>query len=338
MSSEKYITFTRHSKSNTDTDTIMSTVTTTTQSQSSPQPSHTIKLSTSTGYAVRLASRNEYLTAPTSGLAATYIQANLLILPSKYATDFKNLCLRNPVPCPLIASSQPGSLTFISHVPHLSTLFNHDIDIRTDIPRYNVYSGGKLLHQGLKDVKDFWTDDSVAFLIGCSFSFEAELSAAGLPPRHVTMNRNASMYETNIPLCPAGVFSGRYVVSMRPYKRRDIENVRAITRKYAMTHGEPIDWGWDAVERLGIKDFEKPDWGDVCLNEDDSQFRRKETGGRDDGMTSEDDDEYIPIFWGCGVTPQQAVMTAGKQLGGMVIGHMPGHMLALDIRDEDLLV
>jgi uncharacterized protein YcsI (UPF0317 family) len=131
------------------------------------------------------------------------------------------------------------------------------------------------------------------------------------------------MYRTNIPLCPAGVFTGAtYVVSMRPYKKTEIETVRDVTRPYVATHGEPIAWGWDAVERLGIKDINVPEWGDATLTLD----------GR---PLIEGDGEVVPVFWGCGVTPQEAVMRAN--LKGMVMGHAPGHMLVLDLKEEDLL-
>ena len=46
--------------------------------------------------------------------------------------------------------------------------------------------------------------------------------------------------------------------------------------------------------------------------------------------------ECIPVFWGCGVTPQEAVMRA--KIPGMVMGHQPGYMLVLDVREEDVLV
>jgi uncharacterized protein YcsI (UPF0317 family) len=37
------------------------------------------------------------------------------------------------------------------------------------------------------------------------------------------------------------------------------------------------------------------------------------------------------------VTPQAAVMSAGDKIEGVVMGHAPGHMLVLDITDEDIL-
>ncbi|KAM3065047.1 hypothetical protein ACMFMG_001258 [Clarireedia jacksonii] len=282
------------------------------------------------GNAVRAASRSGRHCSPTSGLAPTYLQANLIVLPSEYAEDFVQLCKRNPVPCPLLAKSASlGSYDALES--WIDGVADDEIaagvDIRTDIPKYMVYEDGALKEDHCDDILQEWTKDHVAFLIGCSFSFETALTDAGLPPRHALQQRNVPMYKTNIPLCPAGIFTnGTFVVSMRPYKKADIEKVRAITRPYLATHGEPIAWGWDAVERLGIKDISRPDWGDPPspISQETLQF----------GF-SHGDEDHVPVFWGCGVTPQQAVISAG--LKGVVMGHAPGHMLVLDCRDWDIV-
>jgi len=173
------------------------------------------------------------------------------------------------------------------------------------------------------------------------------------------------MYRTTIPLCPAGVFTrGTYVVSMRPYKLTDIKEVRDITREYTAVHGEPLDWGWDAVARLGIKNIDAPEWGDMPLNRDGCPLSWNQN--------SLEGNAEVPVFWGCGVTPQEAVMKA--DLKGTIMGtkpissclshldialgvsfspelpsccwnqalinfaaHAPGHMLVLDCRDWDIV-
>ncbi|KAG9625298.1 hypothetical protein KCU98_g16802, partial [Aureobasidium melanogenum] len=279
----------------------------------------------STGVAVRLAARDGSLTGVTSGLAPSFLQANLIVLPSRYAADFRLLCARNPVPCPLLAeSSHIGSYSGLkSYVAGLKgDQIASDIDIRYDAPRYMVYQDGLLSASHVEDIFTEWTEDHVAFLIGCSYSFETALINDKLPPRHFVMQRNVPMYRTNIPLCPAGVFTGAtYVVSMRPYKRSDVERVRDITRPFVTTHGEPIAWGWDGMKSLGISDISKPDWGDLPLEMD----------GKPLDSSNED---VVPVFWGCGVTPQEAVMRAG--LKGTVLGHAPGHMILLDVKDEDV--
>ncbi|KAI1757803.1 DUF1445-domain-containing protein [Xylaria castorea] len=281
-----------------------------------------------TGRDVRLYARS-HPCPNTSGLAPTYLQANLVILPSKYASDFRLLCARNPVPCPLIAeSSAPGRWDSIrSYLPGLDgEAVLTDVDIRNDAPKYNVYKDSKLVKSGCSNIVDDWTDDHVAFLIGCSFSFESSLAAAGLAPLHTTLRRNVPMYRTAIPLCPAGLFTGStFVVSMRPYRASDITSVRNVTRAFSATHGEPIAWGWEAVKALGIEDIDSPQWGDSPITQDGVPL------GNLSG-----DDELVPVFWGCGVTPQEAVMRTN--LDGVIMAHAPGHMLLLDCRDSEIVV
>ncbi|KAI0393881.1 DUF1445-domain-containing protein [Xylariaceae sp. FL0594] len=280
-----------------------------------------------TGREIRLYARS-HPCPNTSGLAPSYLQANLIILPSKYAADFRLLCLRNPVPCPLIAeSSEKGRWDAVrSHVPGLeAAAMLTDVDIRHDAPKYNVYKDSKLVKAGVPNIEEDWTDDHVAFLIGCSFSFESSLAEAGLTPLHTSLGRNVPMYRTAIPLCPAGVFTGStYVVSMRPYKISDIPRVRGITRAFSATHGEPVAWGWDAVKALGIEDIDMPQWGDAPVTKEGEPL------GKLAGS-----EELIPVFWGCGVTPQEAVMKAN--LEGVIMAHSPGHMLLLDCRDSDIV-
>lgn len=123
------------------------------------------------------------------------------------------------------------------------------------------------------------------------------------------------MYRTKRYLNPAGIFTDcTYVVSMRPYSPKDVEIVREITRRFKQYHGEPIAWGYDdAYNKLGIEDINKPDFGDPTpINEDE-----------------------IPVFWACGVTPQAAVESLASKVEGKCMGHTPGHMLILDLKDEE---
>ncbi|KAK0705698.1 hypothetical protein B0H67DRAFT_497183 [Lasiosphaeris hirsuta] len=281
-----------------------------------------------TGLAARLAARTGALAHPTSGLAPSYLQANLVVLPARHAADFRLLCARNPVPCPLLAESQhPGSATALrSHLAATGVTgatLAADIDLRRDAPRYRVYRDGELVAEKA-DVAAEWADDHVGFLIGCSYSFEAALAAAGLAPRHVVQQRNVAMYRTAVPLAPAGVFTGAtVVVSMRPYRPEHVGRVREVTRPFGATHGEPLAWGWEALAQLGIGDLARPEWGDVCL-----------TGDGRRAFCRDDSEGFVPVFWGCGVTPQEAVMRAG--LEGTVMGHAPGHMIVLDVRDHEV--
>jgi uncharacterized protein YcsI (UPF0317 family) len=224
---------------------------------------------------VRLRCRSGKLTAPTSGLAAGRIQVNVLALPSAAASHFRSFCARNPVPCPLLGSTP---LTAIGNPKLLDVqglITTSDFDIRTDLPLYNIYRDGHLVAQK-HDVSEDWTSDHVAFLIGCSFSFEAALAREGLPPRHWETGGNVSMYKTKRKLNPAGIFTDScYVVSMRPYMPEDVERVREVTRPFEGMHGEPIAWGWEAVEELGIEDISRPEFGEKV------EFREGE----------------VPVFW-----------------------------------------
>ncbi|KAL5341748.1 DUF1445-domain-containing protein [Aspergillus crustosus] len=296
----------------------------------------------STAQEIRLLARNNKLTSNTSGLAQAHLQANLLVLPSRYAHDFRLLCARNPVTCPLIAESTTvGHYNSLkSHLPTHSSVnasndpsLHHDIDIRRDIPRYNVYQNSTLTKSHVPDIIPEWTPDHIAFLIGCSFSFEAALTAADLPPLHTLQGRNVAMYRTNTPLAPAGVFTGgTAVVSMRAYKRSQVELVRQITRAYVATHGEPLAWGWDALGLLGIRDIDCPEWGDAPLGLSGGLLGQER---RSDTNVDGEEDELVPVFWGCGVTPQEAVM--GARLEGCVMAHAPGHMLVLDWGVQDVI-
>jgi uncharacterized protein YcsI (UPF0317 family) len=141
---------------------------------------------------MRLRFRNGEFNAQTSNMAPGHIQANLLVLPSAAAKDFHDLCARNPVPCPLLAmSSRPGDPYSFDN----PKAFSHEVDIRTDVPKYNIYRSGKLITTK-SDIKDEWTDGHIAFLVGCSFSFESALEKADLPCRHWEEGRNVSMYKT----------------------------------------------------------------------------------------------------------------------------------------------
>lgn len=76
---------------------------------------------------------------------------------------------------------------------------------RRDFPKYRIYENGILCGE-YTDVSDFWRNDFVSFLIGCSFSFEAALMEAEIPVRHIEENVNVPMYLTDIPCEPAGIF------------------------------------------------------------------------------------------------------------------------------------
>src|SRR5437762_6162825 len=99
-----------------------------------------------------------------------YQQANLVILPQEAAAEFAAFCTRNPKPCPLIEITPPGDPEPARSAP--------GADLRTDLPGYRVYRRGELV-EPRGEILDLWRDDLVAFLLGCSLTFEHALLEAG---------------------------------------------------------------------------------------------------------------------------------------------------------------
>ncbi|GAA5234771.1 putative hydro-lyase [Verticiella sediminum] len=254
------------------------------------------------GHQARLAIRTGRYTGPTANLAPGHVQANLAILPRALAEDFLRFCQRNPKPCPLLAVSEPGD-------PALPTL-GVDVDIRTDIPRYRVWRDGELVEEP-GQIGAHWRDDLVAFLIGCSFSFEEAMLQNGLPVRHIEQGCNVPMYRTSLMTQPAGRFHGPMVVSMRPMRAADAIRAIEVTSRFPSVHGSPVHLG-DPAE-IGIADLARPDYGDPV------EIRAGE----------------IPVFWACGVTPQSVVAAAKP---AFCITHAPGHMLVTDLINARLAV
>ncbi len=252
--------------------------------------------------ALRLRIRSGEHDSNTSGLAAGYVQCNIVILPADWASDFLRFCHLNPKPCPLVATSNgPGDPA----IPPLG-----DIDIRTDVPSYRVFEQGELTAE-VPDITSLWRDDLVTFALGCSFSFEEALIADGLEVRNVTEGVNVPMYRTNIDCRSAGPYAGKMVVSMRPFRAAEAIRAVQICTRFPSVHGAPVHLGDPGL--IGIGDLRQPDYGDaVSIAEDE-----------------------LPLFWACGVTPQVALEAARPP---MAITHSPGCMLVTDLRNSQLAV
>ncbi len=244
--------------------------------------------------------REQKLTGQTSGMCSGYAQANLCILPKEYAFDFLLLCMRNPRPCPILEVGDAGS----KDIKSMASYGN----ICTDFPKYRIWKNGVLTEE-VTDITDYWQDDFVYFLIGCSFSFEAELLEADVPVRHIEEGKNVPMFNTNIPLESAGVFHGNMVVSMRPIPYDLVVKAVNVTAAMPRVHGAPIHIG--SPELIGISDISKPDYGDAVTVKEGE----------------------IPVFWPCGVTPQN-IVTATKP--PIAITHSPGHMFICDVKNTSL--
>ena len=101
-----------------------------------------------------------------------YVQCSMVVLRREWAYDMLVYCQRNPKPCALIEVTDPGV-----YEPKFSA---PGADLRTDLPKFAIYRNG-VRGDDVTDIKDLWTDDSVAFLIGSSLTFDYALVRAGVP-------------------------------------------------------------------------------------------------------------------------------------------------------------
>ena len=249
---------------------------------------------------IRQLCRSGKLDTPTPGLGLGFVQANLVVLPYALAFEFLLFCQRNPKPCPILDVTEVGD-------PE-PKIIAPGADIRTDLPRYKIFRQGDLVEE-TTDIKRFWRNDLVAFLIGCSFSFENAMLNSGLSVRHLEEKKNVPMYKTNIQCISTQTFSSPLVVSMRPLSADKVVRAVEVTNRYYKAHGSPIHIG--SPDAIGIQDLAKPDYGDpVTLH-----------------------DGEVPVFWACGVTTQTAMLQAKPELA---ITHSPGHMFVSDLKDESL--
>lgn len=237
----------------------------------------------------------------TAAVCQGYAQAQLVIVPKEYAFDFLLFCNRNPKPCPVIDVTDPGS-------PH-PLIAAPEADLRTDVSRYSIYIDGKLESEPT-DIKDYWRDDLVAFLLGCSFSFDWVLRAANIRFRMI------GVYTSNMRCIPAGRFSGPLIVSCRLVKgSRDAVRTVQISSRYPATHGAPVHVGDPTT--IGIRDLHKPDMFTLP-----------------GPLTPKEPDETA-LFWACAVTPRAVAVEAKLPL--MILG-APGRLFLTDLPVEELAV
>ena len=130
-----------------------------------------------------------------------------------------------------------------------------DIDIRTDVPRYRVFKDGELIEEPT-DIRKYWSDDLVTFVLGCSFSFELPMLQEGIRLQHIDRNTTVPMYRTSIDCMPAGRFKGKMVVSMRPFTPANAIRAVQITSRFPAVHGAPVHLG--LPEAIGIRDLGGP--------------------------------------------------------------------------------
>lgn len=249
---------------------------------------------------IRAAIRSGKLDRTTAGLAPDYVQANLAVLPKEQAYDFLLFCQRNPKACPLLEVTDAGSPEPVHVAP--------GADLRTDIAKYRIYKYGEVVDE-VTDATAYWRDDLVAFLIGCSFTFEQAMVREGVRLWHLEHQKAVAMWRTSIQCQPAGVFHGPMVVSMRPIRPADLARAVTASARFPGAHGAPVHIGDPAA--IGISDITKPHYGDA---------QHMEPGD-------------IPVFWACGVTPQAAALASKPPF---MMTHSPGHMFVTDLPNSAL--
>jgi uncharacterized protein YcsI (UPF0317 family) len=94
---------------------------------------------------------------------------------------------------------------------------------------------------------------------------------------------------------------------MRPIAAAQVDLVCELSARYPHAHGAPVHIG--TPEAIGITDLGRPDYGEPV------PIYAQE----------------IPVFWGCGVTPQAVAEKAHVDL---MITHEPGQMFVTDLPRE----
>lgn len=241
----------------------------------------------------RLAMRRGAWTGPTAFRVPGYVQCNLVILSEAEAYDFLLLCQRNAKACPLVEVTDCGLPE-----PRLSA---PGADLRTDLPRYAVFRDGVKV-EDMCDIRALWQEDSVGFLIGSSLTFDEALERAGVPK-----SEEVWVLNTDLPTVPAGRFEGSLVVTMRWMSPSQAIIATQLTSRYPFNHGAPIHVG-DPAE-IGA-DLTSPLVGNPVKDIPPG---------------------VMPVFWACGVTPQQTALLAKPEL---MITHAPGHGFITDLRAD----
>ncbi|CAK8676490.1 unnamed protein product [Clavelina lepadiformis] len=235
---------------------------------------------------------------PTTFFAIGFKQANLAILPKRYADDFRRFCQGNAGACPLLYESKPGEWK----APPLCA----ESDVRSDVALYNKIKSGNVDGQD-ETLLDYDWSDLVSFYLGCSFSFNQILLSNNILTA-VDQSKNVSAFVTNIDCFESGPFKCKMVVSMRAIPADKLSLLATVTSPLPDVHGAPIHYGDPSL--IGINILQNVNLGD------DTEFKEGD----------------IPVFWCCGVTGMNALMGANLNLA---FSHSPGHMFLTDIPQED---
>ena len=224
-----------------------------------------------------------------------FVQCNLVVLRERFAYEFLLYCQRNQRACPVLEVTETGSPEPVRSAP--------GADLRTDLPRYSLYRDGRRLPD-LTDIRSLWRDDFVAFLIGSGITFDQALEEAG-----VRTTKDRWVLRTTLPTVRSGRFQGPLVVTMRWLEPGQAITATQVTARFPFNHGAPLHIGDPAAIGADLAD---PYFG-PSVNAVPS--------------------EVVPVFWACGVTPQEAAIQAGIDI---MITHSPGHGFVTDLRARDL--
>jgi uncharacterized protein YcsI (UPF0317 family) len=244
--------------------------------------------------------RSERWSGSTRGFSLGYLQCGIAILPQVYADDFLKFCLKNGAAVPLLDMTDVGSA--------FSNRYAEGADLRTDLPSYQVFENG-VFSRVVTEVTEFWRPDMVCFVIGCAMTFDAAMEANGIPNRQMTETGKPTMFLTNIDCEPAGIFSGRMLVSMRPMLPSHAIRAIQISSRFPRTHGAPVHFGDPST--IGIASIDKPDIGAPVRI-----------------LPGE-----VPVFWPCLGTIWNVVQKSKPEI---FISHAPGHMLIADLTDQQM--
>jgi uncharacterized protein YcsI (UPF0317 family) len=245
---------------------------------------------------VRQAVREGRWRANTKRLALGHHQANVTILPERYAFDFLRFCLRNPKALPLLDVTDPGNPAPPRAAP--------GADLRTDVGEYVVLRDGKIAER-VASLEGLWRKDHVAFLTGCNLSLDRVMLEAGIPLPHLTSEQAfPAQFRSSIQCTPAGAFRGPLVVSLRPVPDALVVPLVELTSRYAFSHGAPVHIG--DPQAIGVRDLERVDWG------------------RPNPIPP----GHTPMFWACGITAQAAA--EASRIPEMIV-HAPGRMFVTDL-------
>jgi uncharacterized protein YcsI (UPF0317 family) len=247
--------------------------------------------------AARLAIREKRHTGTTRGLAPGYVQCNLAVIPRHLAFDFLLYCQRNPKACPVLEVCDPGDPEPRRLAP--------GADLRRDLPRYGVYRHG-VREDDVTDLDALWRDDLVAFLIGSGITFDEALERAGVPT-----HRDRWVVRSRLPTVPAGPFRGDMIVTMRWLTPQQAIVATQVSSRFPFNHGAPLHLGDPAA--IGA-DLAAPLFGPPVDRVPDG---------------------VVPVFWACGVTPQEAALAAKVEL---MLAHSPAHGFVTDLKADEFCI